>query len=137
MEETQQGIEDMNCNQCTVEHDLKSYITIKTLLISAFALLAPVTALFMFVINDAVSDTKRERELKILPMIEKDKQCIARIIRLENQQSESQKTSVEILNIVRDIKTDLKYNVPTKKEMRTELALKVDLDKLNKQYMNK
>ena len=139
MENETQELERMNCSNkdCTVEHDLKSYPTIKTLLIASFALIAPLTGLFMYVLTDAVSDAKKEIQLQLMPMKEKDKQNELRIVRVENSQLKSQETSSEILTIVRDIKTDLKYTYPTKKEMEVELAKKVDLDRMNKQYLTK
>lgn len=126
---------ELNCKNCTVEHDLKGYVTVKMLAIVAFAVMTPVSTLILFMLDDAVSDAKTETKLKLLPMVEKERQNELRIVRLENDSSKTITALAEIAQNTRDIKTDLKYNFVTTTKHDEDLNKKVDMDRINKIYL--
>jgi len=123
-----------------VKHECEmkgQYITVKTAIISAFAIMTPITTALSYYVSSNSSSLNSQIQLQLLPMVEKDRACLARIIRLENNELAAKGQREESLRILREIKTDLKYNFVTKKEFEKELDLKVDMNKMNKQYLNK
>ena len=121
-------------HECTMKGQ---YITVRTAIIAVFTIMAPITTGLSYFVSNNSASLNSQIQLQLLPMIEKDRACLARIIRLENNELAAKGQREESLIILREIKTDLKYNFVTKKEFEKELDLKVDMDKMNKQYLNK
>lgn len=131
MENESEDMNSMNCSnrECTIEHDLKSYVTVKMLAVIAFAVMSPIVGLSMYILQDTVSDLLKDIELKIMPLTERINQNTHKIEQIELSQGQFQSNSSEMLNILRDIKTDLKYNYSTKQEVRDGLSKKADIPK--------
>ncbi len=111
------------------------YITVKTAIVAAFIVMTPLTTVLTYYVSSNNSQLNSKIQLQILPMVEKDKQNLARIIELEKARLDQQSNSKETLNLLREIKTDLKYNFITKKEFNEELKKKVDLERIDKRTL--
>ena len=121
-----------------VKHECEmkgQYITVRTAIISVFAIMTPITTALSYYVSNNFASLNSQIQLQLLPMIEKDKACLARIIRLENDQLKANSQREESLSLLREIKTDLKYNYPTRIYVDAELKKKVDLERIDKRNL--
>ena len=124
--------ESKEMHECTMKGQ---YITVRTAMISVFAIMTPITTALSYYVSSSNSQLNASIQLQLLPMMERRKQNKLRIVRLEDSQLQAQKASNESLEILREIKTDLKYNFVTKKEFTLELDKKVDMDRIDKRNL--
>ena len=119
-------------HECTMKGQ---YITIRTAIIAVFVVMTPITTMLTYYVSNSSSSLNAQIQLQLLPMLEKDKQVLSRIISLEESRLEDRQNSRETLNLLREIKTDLKYNFVTKKEFRSEMNKKVDMNRIDKRNL--
>lgn len=124
--------DEMPTHECIMKGQ---YITVRTAIIAVFAIMTPITTGLSYFVQNSFESLNSQLQLQLLPMIEKDKQCLARIIRLENDLLAAKGQREESLTILREIKTDLKYNFVTKKEFESELDKKVDMSRIDKRNL--
>ena len=132
MNEDEEEPQEMPEHDCVMKGQ---YITVRTAIIAVFAIITPLTTALSFYVSSNSDSLNARLQLQLLPMVEKDKACLARIIRLENDQLTAKGQRDESLSILREIKTDLKYNFVTKKEFVSELDKKVDMDRIDKRNL--
>ncbi len=131
----------MECKECIVEPQLKSYITIKTGVIASFVLFStitiPIITSFLYIINDKVSDLETRTQLKLLPMVEKSRQNELRIVRLENINLKLENSIPKIQKSIDVLNTNLKYNFVTNEKFNLELKKKADRNELDARNFKK
>ena len=130
MDETQHGIEVVH--DCIMKGQ---YITVRTAIIAVFAIMTPITTVLTYYVSSNSAQLNASIQLQLLPIVERAKQNELRVVRLENAQLQNQKDSKETLEILRELKTDLKYNFVTKAEFESELDKKVDMDRIDKRNL--
>ena len=132
MNEDEEEPQEMPGHECVMKGQ---YITVKTAIIAVFAIMTPITTGLSYIITNSVSTLNAQIQLQLLPMVEKDKQCVARVIRLEDNELLAKGQREESLIILRGIKTDMKYNFVTNDKFEKELDKKVDMERMNKTYL--